>query len=133
MILPSRKTLSWLAALATVALALAPVLPAFAHTSAPAAGAADHPVAAHAHHAPAGSGGEAARIGSDLEGAPCSQHGDCNASCCATCAQCFTAAMLSPPPSWPAVLPMRVPTIVRLALEAPPETLIRPPPILSLA
>ena len=69
----------------TVAVALlgAPVLPATA--SAPA------DAAAHAMHADHGKAGKVA----SADGQPaagCAQHDQCSGKCCATCAQCFTAA-----------------------------------------
>jgi len=74
----------WVISLAvTVALLGAPVLPAMA--SAPA------DTAAHAMHAGHDNAGKMA----STDGQPaagCAQHDQCDGKCCATCAQCFTAA-----------------------------------------
>jgi hypothetical protein len=79
-----------LAVVTAVALVLAPAFPAFGH-----AGGSDAPAAqtaaAHAHHAQDTDHGEAA-----LKASPCSQHEGCSTQCCATCAQCFTAAPVVP-------------------------------------
>ena len=74
----------WVISLAVaVALLGAPVLPAMASVPPDAA--------AHAMHADHGKAGEMA----SADGQPaagCVQHDQCDGKCCATCAQCFTAA-----------------------------------------
>lgn len=84
-----------LSLLLSLAVALAPVLPALASVSK----AAD-PHAAHAAHM---------EKGTSAKQAPCAQHDGCNGQCCAACAQCFTAAISVAPVSKPS-LPIQVPT-----------------------
>lgn len=82
-----------LAVVTALALAFAPAFPAFAHTGGPDAPAAQT-AAAHTHHAHDGHG-------EPLKASPCSLHDGCSGQCCATCAQCFTAAPALAPPLSP--------------------------------
>lgn len=94
----------WLA----LSLLVAPLAPAFA-AAAPAKDA--HAAATAAMHA------DHAEISHDTatgqQDASCTQHEQCSGSCCAACAQCYTAVS-SVPASFAAVLAVYSPTVPRL-------------------
>lgn len=131
MVFQPRWISPWLALLAAVALALAPIFPAIAPVAKAASTAPGH----HVEHAAEDGSAVAQALASDLDpGAPCAQHDGCHGLCCAACAQCFTAVAVFAALDWPQpVHPVRVPTATRLALDVLPATLIRPPQALSLA
>ncbi|MEK7815626.1 MAG: hypothetical protein AAB294_02265 [Pseudomonadota bacterium] len=68
----------------TLAIILAPVLPAFASASADAA-----TPALHADHGKT----DGVTVHADQKPGSCIQHDTCYDSCCATCAECFAAAL----------------------------------------
>jgi hypothetical protein len=121
----------WVISLAvSAALLLAPVLPAVAF--APMADDTAH--AAHASAADAGAGrsetpaphadhGKAAGSGKTSS---CDQHAACSKTCCAACAQCFTAAFTLSS-SLPSTSAIQSPTVPRLHDRLTVAPHLRPP------
>ncbi len=109
--------------LLVLAIASAPVLPAFGMAPAK----ADAMSAAHA-----GPAHDMSQHAADADALPdCAQHHDCHGQCCAFCAQCFTAVFFVQP-DYILSHPVQMPVLSRLhsyVLIASPD---RPPRFLFL-
>lgn len=118
-----------IAAVAVLALVSALLLPVLARAAQSSEAHAVHAAQAHHHHGPDAAATKAAAA-EDGMSFSCDQHGNCNGQCCATCAQCFTAAAVFAPLFASPNRAVRLPTVSHLRLHAPASRLIRPPQLL---